>query len=84
MASSASATSTMPSGRHAVCLVSRNHELFAPDLSVKSPRLTERASTWARSAWSASGSPEARVAHPPDVARSSARLNDPSGSFTVR
>ena len=40
----------MPSGRHAVCLVSRNHELRAPDLSVKSPRLTECASTWSRSA----------------------------------
>ena len=32
--SAASATSTMPSGRQAVCLVSRNHELRAPDLSV--------------------------------------------------
>ena len=37
--SAASATSRMPSGRHAVCLVSRNHVLVAPDFSVKSPVL---------------------------------------------
>ena len=54
--SAASATSTIPSGRHAVCLVSRNHELVAPDLSVNSPRLTEWASTWSRRA--ASGGSE--------------------------
>ena len=53
--SAASATSTMPSGRHAVCLVSRNHELRAPDLSVKSPRFTEWASTWSRSAANGGG-----------------------------
>ena len=33
----ASATSRIPSGRQAVCLVSRNQELAAPDLSVNSP-----------------------------------------------
>ena len=53
--SAASATSTMPSGRQAVCLVSRNHELRAPDFSVKSPRLTEWASTWSRSAANGGG-----------------------------
>ena len=47
--SAASATARMPSGRQAVCFVSRNHELRAPDLSVKSPRFTEWASTWSRS-----------------------------------
>ena len=36
-----SATNTMPSGRHAVCLVSRNHVLFAPDFKVKSPVFNE-------------------------------------------
>lgn len=40
-ANMALATSTMPSGLHAVCLVSRNHVLVAPDLSVNWPRLTE-------------------------------------------
>ena len=56
ISSAASATSTMPSGRHDVCLVSRNHELRAPDLSVNSPRLTAWASTCARSASSGPGS----------------------------
>ena len=53
--SAASATSTMPSGRHAVCLVSRNHELVAPDFSVKSPRFTAWARTWSRSAANGAG-----------------------------
>ena len=39
--STASATSTMASGRHTVCLESMNHVLVRPDLSVNSPRLTE-------------------------------------------
>ena len=38
-------------------MVSRNHELRAPDLSVNSPRLTAWASTCARSASSGPGSP---------------------------
>jgi hypothetical protein len=52
----ASATNRIPSGRHAVCLVSRNHELVAPDLSVNCPRFTEWVSTCSRRAWSFGGS----------------------------
>ena len=48
--SAASATSRIPSGRHAVCLVSRNHVLRCPDLSVNSPRCTLCSSTWRRRA----------------------------------
>ena len=48
--SAASATRTMPSGRHAVCLVSRNQVLLPPDFRVKSPRFTEWVSTWSRRA----------------------------------
>src|SRR5262245_3971825 len=44
----ASATSRIPSGRHAVCFVSRNHELRRPDFNVNSPRRTECSSTWRR------------------------------------
>ena len=47
--STASATSSMASGRHTVCLESMNQLLLRPDLSVKSPRLTECASRWSRS-----------------------------------
>ena len=43
--SAASATSRMPSGRQAVCLVSRNQLVGLPDFSVKLPRFTEWAST---------------------------------------
>ena len=48
--STASATSTIASGRHTVCLESMNHVLFLPDLRVKSPVLIECSKRWARSA----------------------------------
>ena len=41
-----SATSTMASGRHTVCFESMNQLLRRPDLSTKSPRLTECSSRW--------------------------------------
>ena len=47
--STASATSTMASGRHTVCLESMNQVLVRPDLSVNWPRLTEWASRCSRS-----------------------------------
>src|SRR5579859_5839138 len=43
------ATSKMPSGRQAVCFESRKYGLRLPDLSVKSPRLTECFSKWSTS-----------------------------------
>ena len=46
--STASATSSMASGRQTVCLESMNQLLLRPDLRVKSPVLTECASRWAR------------------------------------
>ena len=54
--STASATSTMASGRQTVCLESMNQLLLRPDLSVKSPVLTECASRWSRSSPKASPS----------------------------
>ena len=51
--STASATSSMASGRHTVCLESMNQLLLRPDLRVKSPVLTEWASRWARSSGNA-------------------------------
>ena len=52
--STASATSTMASGRQTVCLESMNQLLFLPDLRVKSPVLTECSRRWARSSGKAS------------------------------
>src|SRR6478609_2618978 len=41
-----SAINSSPSGRHAVCLESMNHELVRPDFNVKSPRRTEWVRRW--------------------------------------
>jgi hypothetical protein len=35
------ATNKIPSGLHAVCFVSRNHELARPDFNVKFPVFSE-------------------------------------------
>ncbi len=40
-ASAASATSRIPSGRHAVCFESRNQVLVRPDFNVNSPMRSE-------------------------------------------